>query len=121
MNGQEATKRATVERVSETGAQPSVEHVDCGESAMGKIASKVGHEEEGTSRDVGRQERSHSEIQDREAQRARLASQIYFVLMTFGLWLGVGLPPVWGGVLNAALLLIGAVSMFKVLTGVRIL
>jgi hypothetical protein len=53
-------------------------------------------------------------------KRARLVSQVFFVVMTFSLWLGVGLPPVWGGTLNGVLLLVGAFSMYKVFTGVRV-
>jgi hypothetical protein len=53
-------------------------------------------------------------------KRARLISQGYFVMMTFGLWLGVGLPAIWGGSLNGALLLVGAFSTYKVFTGVRV-
>jgi hypothetical protein len=53
-------------------------------------------------------------------KRARLISQVYFGLMTFGLWLGVGLPAIWGGSLNVALLLVGTFSTYKVFTGVRV-
>jgi hypothetical protein len=57
---------------------------------------------------------------ERARKKARLVSQIFFFIMAFGLWLGVGLPPVWGGALNGILLLVGVFSMYKVFTGVRV-
>jgi len=57
---------------------------------------------------------------DSALRQARLTAQAFFVVMTFSLWLGVGLPSVWGGFLNAILLAAGAFSMYKVFTGVRV-
>ena len=57
---------------------------------------------------------------DAALKRGRLVSQVFFVVMTFTLWLGVGLPAIWGGALNVLLLLTGAFSMYKVFTGVRV-
>ena len=53
-------------------------------------------------------------------KREKLVSQAYFAFMTFGLWLGVGLPATWGGTLNAALVFVGAFSAYKVFTRVRV-
>ena len=66
-------------------------------------------------------ESSRSYIDGNSAlRRARFTSQAFFVVMTFSLWLGVGLPSIWGGALNAILLAAGAFSMYKVFTGVRV-
>jgi hypothetical protein len=56
----------------------------------------------------------------RVSTRARILSQIFFVLMTLGIWLGIGLQPVWNGIGNLLLLAIGAYSTFRVFTGVRV-
>ena len=53
-------------------------------------------------------------------RRALLRARIYFALMIFGIWLGIGLPATWGGFLNIGLLAVGAYSTYKVFTGIRI-
>jgi hypothetical protein len=53
-------------------------------------------------------------------KHARLASQVYFVVMVLGIWLGVALPPIGGGLLNGAFLIAGAYATYRVFTGIRV-
>ena len=53
-------------------------------------------------------------------RRRQRTSQVYFLIMVIGIWSGLALPPVANGILNLALLIAGAYSMYRVFTGYRV-
>lgn len=68
-------------------------------------------------RNLGDQKMTGTRAHDQSVVRhSKRTSRIYFVLLVLGLWLGVGLPAVLGGVLNIALLLMAVYSGYQLLS-----